>query len=83
MPRDPVLRRGGDAAGLENAGRIAASSPRLRGLIFGAADYSFDIGARLAWDPLLHARARLVNSARAAGIDAVDAPSSRSPTPPG
>lgn len=60
--------------GLENAGRIAAASPRLRALVFGAADYSFDIGARLAWDPLLPARARLVNSARAAGIDVVDAP---------
>ncbi|MCD9194289.1 HpcH/HpaI aldolase/citrate lyase family protein [Streptomyces albireticuli] len=60
--------------GLDNARLIAAASPRLRALVFGAADYSFDIGARLAWDPLLHARARLVNSARAAGIDVVDAP---------
>jgi (S)-citramalyl-CoA lyase len=61
--------------GLERATKIAHASPRLRGLIFGAADYSLTVGARLDWDSLAMARARLLNSARAAGIEAVDTPS--------
>lgn len=60
--------------GLDNLQAIAAASPRLRALIFGAADYSFDVGSRLSWEALVSARARLVNSARAAGIEAVDSP---------
>ncbi|WP_216210956.1 HpcH/HpaI aldolase/citrate lyase family protein [Amycolatopsis aidingensis] len=60
--------------GVENANAIAAASPRLRALIFGSADYSFLAGVRLAWDTLVHARARLVNAARAAGIEVIDAP---------
>jgi citrate lyase subunit beta/citryl-CoA lyase/(S)-citramalyl-CoA lyase len=60
--------------GLENAHSIAAASNSLRALIFGAADYSFAIGARRSWEYLLPARARIVNSARAAGIEVVDSP---------
>jgi citrate lyase beta subunit len=60
--------------GLENVASIAAASGRLRALIFGAADYSIEVGARLSWDFLVHARARVVNAARAAGLEVVDAP---------
>lgn len=60
--------------GVENADEIAASSPRLRALIFGAADYAFALGIGLGWEPLAYARARVVNGARAAGIEAVDSP---------
>lgn len=60
--------------GLDNATAVAESSRRLRGLIFGSADYSLALGARLSWESLAHARARVVNSARAAGIEALDAP---------
>ncbi|WP_171165426.1 CoA ester lyase [Streptomyces sp. I05A-00742] len=60
--------------GLTDAGAIAASSPRLRALVFGSADYAFATGARLTWDALAYARATLVNSARAAGIEVMDAP---------
>lgn len=60
--------------GMENVASIATSSPWLRALVFGAADYSFDIGARLSWEYLLHARARVANAARAAGIEVVDSP---------
>ncbi|GAB2592323.1 CoA ester lyase [Streptomyces capparidis] len=60
--------------GLEHATAVAGSSRRLRGLIFGSADYSLAMGARLSWECLAHARARVVNSARAAGIEALDAP---------
>lgn len=60
--------------GLDNASSIVTASGRLRAVIFGAADYSFAVGARRSWDCLLHARAHLVNSARGAGIEVVDAP---------
>jgi citrate lyase subunit beta/citryl-CoA lyase/(S)-citramalyl-CoA lyase len=61
--------------GLDNATRIAGASPRLRAMVFGSADYSFAVGARLSWDALLQARSRLVNSARAADLEVIDAPS--------
>jgi citrate lyase beta subunit len=62
------------ARGVDNVAAIAGSSRRLRGLIFGAADYSFDVGTKLSWESLVPARARVVNSARAAGIEAMDSP---------
>jgi len=60
--------------GIDNLAEIAAASGRLRALVFGAADYSFATGTSLAWEALVHARARLVNSARAANVEAVDSP---------
>ncbi|WUI01363.1 CoA ester lyase [Spirillospora sp. NBC_00431] len=60
--------------GLDRAARIARSSSRMRALVFGAADYSFAIGARRDWASLYAARARVVNSAYRAGIDCLDAP---------
>jgi citrate lyase subunit beta/citryl-CoA lyase/(S)-citramalyl-CoA lyase len=60
--------------GVERAAEIASSSPRLRALIFGAADYAMELGIGLSWEPLAHVRARLVNSARTAGIDVIDSP---------
>jgi citrate lyase subunit beta/citryl-CoA lyase/(S)-citramalyl-CoA lyase len=61
--------------GVENINEIATASPRLRALIFGSADYSFAVGARLSWDSLVHARANVVNGARAAHLEVVDSPS--------
>ncbi|MGW6915332.1 HpcH/HpaI aldolase/citrate lyase family protein [Kitasatospora sp. NPDC054939] len=60
--------------GIENAAAIAAAGHRLRGLVFGSADYAFAVGARLCWEALAPARARVVNAARAAGVEAMDAP---------
>ncbi|MER7757766.1 CoA ester lyase [Kitasatospora sp. NPDC097643] len=60
--------------GIEHAPAIAAAGHRLRGLVFGSADYAFAVGARLSWEALAHARARVVNSSRAAGVEAMDAP---------
>lgn len=62
------------AAGLRNAFEIAAASPRLRLILFGAADLAAELGAELAPEPLLYARARVVHAARAAGIEAIDVP---------
>jgi citrate lyase beta subunit len=60
--------------GLENLPAIAASSPRLRAVIFGSADYAAALGIGLAWEPLSFARARLVNGALAANVDVIDSP---------
>lgn len=60
--------------GVQRLAEIAGASPRLRALIFGAADYAAALGIGLAWAPLAHVRANLVNCARAAGIHAIDAP---------
>lgn len=62
------------ARGLENVSAIAAATPRLKALVFGAADFSFNIGASLSWEPLQYARARLVTAARAARLHVIDSP---------
>lgn len=69
--------------GIEHAPAIAAAGHRLRGLVFGSADYAFAVGARLSWEALAHARGRVVNSARAAGWRRWTHRSSRSPTSSG
>ena len=51
-----------------------ASHPRVRALVLGGADLAADLGAALAWEPLLWARSRLVTAAAAAGIAAIDVP---------
>ncbi|QDY11790.1 CoA ester lyase [Micromonospora sp. HM134] len=60
--------------GVENAVAIAGASPRPRALIFGSADYASALGIPLRWGPLVQARSRLVNAARAAGVEAIDSP---------
>ncbi|HET9838699.1 MAG TPA: CoA ester lyase [Candidatus Angelobacter sp.] len=64
------------AKGVLHAEAIAASTPRLAGLIFGVVDYAGNIGAR---DPVReqfalyhYPKAKTVAAARAAGIDAID-----------
>jgi citrate lyase subunit beta/citryl-CoA lyase len=64
------------AKGVLHAEQIAASTPRLAGLIFGVVDYAGSIGAR---DPVReqfalyhYPKAHIVAGARAAGIDVID-----------
>jgi citrate lyase subunit beta / citryl-CoA lyase len=64
------------AKGVLHAEQIAASTPRLAGLIFGVVDYAGNIGAR---DPVReqfalyhYPKAKTVAAARAAGIDVMD-----------
>jgi citrate lyase subunit beta / citryl-CoA lyase len=69
---------------LANAAAIARSSPRLEAVIFGAGDLSASLKSRVDgnFDPLgeypgdfwHYARLQVLTAARAAGIDAVDAP---------
>jgi citrate lyase subunit beta/citryl-CoA lyase len=73
-----------EAEGLANALEIARSSPRLEAIIFGAGDLSASLRARVDgnFDPVGEypgdfwhfARVQVVTAARAAGIDAIDAP---------
>lgn len=73
-----------EAAGLADAAAIARSSPRLEAIIFGAGDLSASLQARVDgnFDPVGEypgdfwhfARATVLTAARAAGIDAIDAP---------
>ncbi len=60
--------------GLNAVESIAAATPKLAGLIFGAADMAADIGAASTWEPLALARARLVSACAMNGIPAIDAP---------
>ena len=64
------------AMGVENAFRIAQASDRMAGLIFGIADYAADIGIAEAMQHqgirFLYAKQRVVNAAKAAGLDAID-----------
>jgi (S)-citramalyl-CoA lyase len=62
------------AQGLAAVEEIAASTPRLTALLFGAADMSADLGAGTAWAPLVYARARLVAACALAGVLAIDSP---------
>jgi citrate lyase subunit beta/citryl-CoA lyase len=73
-----------ETEGLQNVAEIARSSDRLEAIIFGAGDFSAAQGARVDtnFDPIVdypgdiwhYARSRIVVAARAAGIDAIDAP---------
>ena len=73
-----------ESEGLANAVEIARSSPRLEAIIFGAGDLSASQRARVDgnFEPVSEypgdfwhfARCQVVMAARAAGIDAIDAP---------
>lgn len=60
------------ARGLEAASEIAAASPRIVSLIFGAADYTADTGIAFTRTGLWYPRARLATAAAAAGVQALD-----------
>ncbi|BBY03823.1 HpcH/HpaI aldolase/citrate lyase family protein [Mycobacterium seoulense] len=62
------------AAGLSAVDEIANATPRVRALVFGAADFAADLSISMEWEPLLYARSRIVTAAAAAGIPAIDAP---------
>ena len=81
---DATLARGGGArplivqvetaAGLLAAPEIAAASPNVAAVFFGAIDLSADLGCAVEWEALLYARSRVVLAAAAAGVSALDSP---------
>lgn len=70
----PFLATIETAAGLSAVDEIANATPRVRALVFGAADFAADLSISMEWEPLLYARSRIVTAAAAAGIPAIDAP---------
>ena len=59
---------------VEDALAIARAGGKLAALMLGGADLAAELGAQFGWDGLLYARGRLVNCARAAGLEAWDVP---------
>ncbi|MFH9348181.1 HpcH/HpaI aldolase/citrate lyase family protein [Kitasatospora sp. NPDC017646] len=47
---------------------------RISGLVFGTADYAAALGCGMGWEPMLHARSVVANSAASAGLAAIDSP---------
>lgn len=64
------------AEGIENAYAIAKANPRVEALFLGAEDLTANLCAIRTKDSreILYSRSRLVNAARAAGVDAYDTP---------
>jgi citrate lyase subunit beta / citryl-CoA lyase len=67
----PILE---SALGIENALAIAMASPNVAALTIGLEDYTADLGVAKTSEgrESLYARMRLVNAARAAGVQAID-----------
>ena len=62
------------ARGLAEVDTIAAATPRLMGLMLGAADMAADLGTATAWSPLAHTRSRIVLACALAGVTPIDSP---------
>lgn len=62
------------ARGVAAAQDIAGAAPHITALFFGAADLAADLGAEVAWEPLLSARSRVVNAAAVARVGVIDSP---------
>jgi (S)-citramalyl-CoA lyase len=62
------------ARGLAAVAAIATATPRLAGLMLGAADMAADLGATTAWDPLAFARGQLIAACALGQITPIDAP---------
>lgn len=73
LPGVPLIATIESAAGLLRAAEIAAV-PGVVALGFGGADLSADLGADLAWEPMLAHRATVVRAAAAAAVAAFDVP---------
>ncbi len=60
--------------GVANAKEIATASLRLKGLVFGAADYASSTGGAVTWESLYFARTQVLNAAKISGIEIIDTP---------
>ena len=69
-PLIPVIE---SAAGLDAAGWTCAVDG-VNAALFGGGDYSADLGVKMDWEPLFHARASVANACAAAGVTAIDVP---------
>jgi len=60
------------ARGVENIAEILDASDRVVAVAFGAEDFTRDMGGKRTWDSLFYARSKIVVSARAHGVQALD-----------
>jgi (S)-citramalyl-CoA lyase len=60
--------------GISALEEIARSDDKPAALVFGAADMAADLGAEVAWEPLLWVRSRIALAGAAGGIHVVDSP---------
>ncbi|MBJ6765953.1 CoA ester lyase [Myxococcaceae bacterium JPH2] len=60
--------------GVEAVDAIVTACERLRGIIFGAADLSAQLGVPLTWEPMFYARSRIAMAAALGGRCAIDSP---------
>lgn len=74
LPDLPLIVMVETAQGLAAAEAIAAATPNVAALFFGAIDFSADVGCAVEWDALLYARSRVVLAAALAGTSALDSP---------
>ena len=75
--RKPATRLVGlieSARGLAAVESTAAATPRLFGLMLGAADMAADLGIATAWPPLVAVRSRLVLACALASVTPIDSP---------
>ena len=61
--------------GLANVAAIATATPRLKLMVFGAVDFSAELGTDNADAPLAYARGKVIHAAKRASIDVMDVPS--------
>jgi (S)-citramalyl-CoA lyase len=62
------------AHGLASVEAIATATPRLAGLMLGAADMAADLAATTAWEPLAFSRGRMIAACALGGVTPIDAP---------
>ena len=62
------------ACGVAAAEAIAAATPTVSAVFFGAIDFAADVGCEVGWDAALYARSRVVVAAAVAGVGALDSP---------
>ena len=62
------------ARGLAAAREIATAAAPVQALLFGGVDFAAELGAELAWEPMLHARLTLVAAAAMAKLACLDVP---------
>lgn len=76
LPATKLLPLIETARGVENAFAIASLDERVGAIFLGAEDYSADLRCARTTESneIFYARTRLVNAARAAGIEAIDTP---------
>jgi citrate lyase beta subunit len=70
----PLVAQIETASGLAGVEAIAAASPNIAVMFFGAVDLSAELGCAIEWDALLYARSRVVAAAALVGVDAMDTP---------